>query len=264
MTDTPTFSQGDISVTGPWRSGDVKCQYVSDCNFTPPGFGYVDEIWIAHKNRYPLAHDGPMLGLAAILEGTSTGLRLAVRPTSYSQYLATRSPSFTATHPGMSRANPLGTTIIVLTADGMVVVTRRSMSADQNPGMTYFVGGYVEPVANADVASVIGATMTREVTEELGIKCSNVIVLGVANDPIFCHPEVCAVSRVCAKAEEISKAWQKACDKSETSELLLISLPELLSCAPEKLFPGGVTWSFASASHLLRRCWKDAAALLGG
>jgi len=203
-----------------------------------------------------------MLGLVAVETKPPTGLTCLVKPTSYAEYVATRAPAFEITHPGVERANPLGITIVIVSSDDSVVVTYRSSGADQNPGMPYFIGGYLEPPQDGTFANIVGSNATREVIEELGAVTQNVLVVGVAADPLYCHPELLAVGRIDVEGKHIVEMWHGAWDKDEARELVLLPLSQLLSVDYDLLFPRGVTWSFGAATSLLRRCWSRVSPLL--
>ncbi|WP_246270890.1 hypothetical protein [Rhizobium sophorae] len=82
--------------------------------------------WAAVCAKCPAAFDGALLRMASFrVEGG--GLSIAANRTRFSAYVATRHPAFASEHPHADRADPLGLTAIVLTADGNVIVTKRSL-----------------------------------------------------------------------------------------------------------------------------------------
>jgi len=202
-----------------------------------------------------------MLGLVAAQSKTGT-LRLILKHTSYSEYIATRDVAFDTTHPGVERANPLGLTVIPISADNWVIATRRSPSADQNPSLPYFVGGYVEPPRTPDLTGIISFNFARELNEEVGVSPSSLVVTGLATDPVHHHPELFAVTRMATLAAELRTSWRMARDKHEASEVILLPLFKLLTEPHYSFFPEGVTWSFSLATLLLKRCWAKLEPLL--
>ena len=110
------------------------------------------------QHKRPGAYDGTLAGLRKI-SGRHT-LHLEIAPVSFSWYLATREPSIT---PGWSRADPLGTTSLITTPDRHVLVSVRSLMADQNPGGLYFIGGFAEFDAGQAVAD--GGKRTRRLCQ---------------------------------------------------------------------------------------------------
>jgi 8-oxo-dGTP pyrophosphatase MutT (NUDIX family) len=252
-----SFSEADILAAGLWRCDQVKCSYSpekGESESVDPA--YINEFWNSYQRRYPSAFNGQMLGLIGIERCDTDALRLAVKRTSYAEYVATRDHSFPITHPRMRRANPIGITALALTSDDQVVVTRRSASAEQNPGMPYFVGGYAEPPLNEQLPDdLICANALRELTEELGVaNIDAMIAIGMAMDRVYCHPEMFVTTRLRVRASEIQESWERATGRQEASKLMFLPVAELLSTADEVLFPDGVTWSFAVGTFLLKQC----------
>ncbi len=206
--------------------------------------------WQSHTLLHPDAFDGEMLGVVSYRE--DCGLHLIVRITSYAEYIATRDPGFAASHPQLRRANPLGVTILLKTADQMVIASRRSLTAEQNPGLLYFIGGYAHPRDVLDASSDFSLqTIIRESAEELAVNVSSALVLGIATDPQYCHPELFAVASVSESTHEVNKKWQSAVDRSEAAELVFLPLQELLLSACNFY---DITWSFETGLHLLGMC----------
>lgn len=260
---TSSFSEAHVMALGAWHCDQVTCTYAPlGRDARVPTCAYVDNLWESHKIRYPSAFDGPLLGLVEVNNQTTKELPLLVKRTSYAQYIATREPSFEIECPGVERANPIGMTIVLLSADDKVVVTHRSAAVDQNAGRPYFVGGYVEPPAHQNLSGVICANAAREIEEELGMKSLAVIIIGMARDPFYCHPELFAVSRVPVRAVDIPEVWRSARDRHEASQLSLLPISELFANSEQVLFPAGVTWSFSAATSLLKRSWRRVEPLL--
>ena len=113
------------------------------------------------------AFDGALLRMAdyRIEDGR---LFVAANSTSFSAYVATRHPGFGDKYPHEARADPLGMTAIVLTADDGVIVTKRSLAADQNPGGLYLIGGYAEPAKDSDTVDLF-QEVARDIAEEIAV-----------------------------------------------------------------------------------------------
>jgi 8-oxo-dGTP pyrophosphatase MutT (NUDIX family) len=257
------FSPSHVVAVGPWRCKDVECiSVLSPGNGERTTRDYIDALWTAFKKRHPSAFDGPMLGLVGIQSCTARRLRLGVKRTGYAEYVATRSPAFANEHPEIERANPIGLTIIVVSADNKCVITQRSPSVDQNPGMAYFIGGYLEPPSDGDLTGLVCRNATREINEELGLAGGGALITGMALDPHYCHPELFAVSRVAHRSADIAEAWRSALDSDEASRLLFRPMRETISASAGQLLGAGMTWSFRAATHLLRRCWGQVTPML--
>jgi 8-oxo-dGTP pyrophosphatase MutT (NUDIX family) len=257
-TEESIFSPSDVVAVGPWRCQDVECVASSSpvARTEQTTLEFVDTFWTSYRVLYPVAFDGPMVGLLWIESCTARKLRLRVKTTSFARYVATRSPSFASAHPKIERANPIGLTIMVVSADGQVAITKRSASLDQNPGKLYFIGGYIEPSSSGHLKGLVCKNAAREISEELGLAGSGVAVTGMAIDPEYCHPELFAICKVADRAPEIDKAWQNAQDKREASKLMFRPIMEMLSIHFDNQ-KEGVTWSFLAATYLLSQCWKQ-------
>jgi 8-oxo-dGTP pyrophosphatase MutT (NUDIX family) len=264
MTEQIPFSETHIAVAGIWRCGQVKCSYLpAEQEEHAAHLAYIKEFWDSYQQSHPAAFDGPLLGLSAIDCGDSNELHLLVKQTSYSQYVATRDPSFATRCPGIKRADPIGITTVVISSDERVVVTRRSASAEQNPGLLYFIGGYAEPPGAEPLDDLICRNARRELSEELGVASSNpMLILGLALDPVYCHPEFFLVTRLAVPASAIADLWQRATARQEASELMLLPISEFWSTSNEILFPEGVTWSFEVGAFLLRKFRDGVSTLL--
>jgi 8-oxo-dGTP pyrophosphatase MutT (NUDIX family) len=257
MTKTVSFTEENIRAAGVWSCDQVKCCYTSEWRDRDiVDTTYVNECWKSYRARYPFAFNGGMLGLVEIKNCDASELLLLIRHTCYAEYVATRDPFFHADHPQSTRANPIGITIVALSSDDNVVITRRAGAADQNPGLPYFVGGYAEPPASNELDGILCANAQRELAEELGISnISTMLVIGIAMDPLYCHPELFVVARLHIQASDVHSAWSRAQSRDEASGLILLPVSELLSVPSEILFPSGVTWSFEAGAFLLKQWW---------
>lgn len=263
MNDTTLFSQSHLLAVGVWRCIQVKCRYSSESNSQRTADpSYVRETWDSYQAQYPLAFNGPLLGLVATERCDPKELGLTVKNTNYAEYVATREVDFQNTHPQTERANPIGLTTIVLSSDNTVTVTRRSADADQNPEMPYFVGGYVEPPTDENLDHVICANAAREMEEELGLTSPNVLIVGMGMDPVYCHPELFATTRLPLRSDEIAETWREAPGRDEASELILLPAADFLSHSTESLFPEGTTWSFEAGAFLVKQNWDAIDAML--
>ncbi len=180
-------------------------------------------------------------------------LSISASRTCFSAYVATRHPSFASEHPHADRADPLGLTAIVLTADGNVMVTKRSLLADQNPGGLYLIGGYAEP-GESDGPVDIFNEIAREVEEEIAVgdvSRSEAVAIGLAYDPVFCHPELFLLMPSKSTAADILSGADAAPDRNEASELLVYSVDDVLDdIGPHKY--AALTWSFIKARKFLQ------------
>lgn len=138
-----------------------------------------------------------------------------------------------------------------LVASGMV--TKRSLLADQNPGGLYLIGGYAEP-GESDGPVDIFNEIAREVEEEIAVgdvSRSEAVAIGLAYDPVFCHPELFLLMPSKSTAADILSGADAAPDRNEASELLVYSVDDVLDdIGPHKY--AALTWSFIKARKFLQ------------
>lgn len=208
----------------------------------------VDAYWIQYLSKNPSSYDGDLLRLSAV-EASSESINFFVNRTKFSRYVATRDATSPLANLGY-RAEPLGMTALVSTLDGRYLVTRRSLNADQNPGLFYCVGGYPEIKANSDSPINLTTELLRETQEELGLRksdISEVKLLGVVYDRKLFHPE--AFFHIRVHYDSASLMASLNCFKSaELFNFRICSLDELLDLCKDR---NRTTWSLSTATKLL-------------
>jgi 8-oxo-dGTP pyrophosphatase MutT (NUDIX family) len=191
------------------------------------------------------AYDGQLAGLRKVERGAG-GLALGFVPVSFSWYLATRDLQL---RPDWPRADPMGTTSIVRSSDGHVLVSVRSLLADQNPGALYFVGGFVEISPDGQV-DVFGNAL-REVAEETGLDVRGVVaatrLIGIDYDPEFPHPEAFFEIRLTLSAQA-TLAHLRSFQHEEVARFSVVSYFEFLSLGAAD---APLTWSFRTGRQFL-------------
>nr|WP_184396615.1 NUDIX hydrolase [Rhizobium sp. BK650] len=213
-------------------------------------------VWDRLLARHPAAFDGRLLRMAAY--GIEDGrLTITAESTCFSAYVATRHPDFAAAHPQAERADPLGLTVVLITADQQVITTKRSLAAEQNPGALYFVGGYAEPATGEEIDLFDEAA--RELAEEIAvtdIERSRSYAIGLAYDPVFCHPELLLLMASRSTAADILDGAHHAPDRNEAAELFASPLSDILN--DDDFLPGAPrTWSFLKAQTFLQHHFRQ-------
>ncbi|WP_246651683.1 NUDIX hydrolase [Rhizobium laguerreae] len=230
----------------------IDCQLVGNFELQDRVEEVRKSTWAAVCAKRPAAFDGSLLRMASY-QVDGERLSIAASRTRFSAYVATRHPAFASEHPHADRADPLGLTAIVLTADGNVIVTKRSLLADQNPGGLYLIGGYAEP-GDSDGPVDIFNEIAREVEEEIAVgdvSRSEAVAIGLAYDPVFCHPELFLLMPSKSTAADILSGADAAPDRNEASELLFYSVDDILDDnGPHK--NAALTWSFIKARKFLQ------------
>lgn len=214
---------------------------------------YREQVWGSLVKDNPKVFDGTMLGLDAILVFGSSA-RLRCHRTSYSAYVATRDPELSFSFPRLKRANPLGLTVIAISIDQRVLVSQRSEHADQNPGQLYFIGGYASFCDGAGLNSLIDDCL-RELHEEIGlcgIARSSCSILGIAFDPIHCHPEITIVVRFDQTFDEMVSNLNTAVDRHESLRVFGLPLNDVVrGILPMDVASIVQTWSFKTSTAFL-------------
>lgn len=208
--------------------------------------------WDLLVSKRPSAFDGELLRLASH-KLMDNRLSISASRTSLSAYVVTRSAEFAQINDNAERANPLGLTVIVRTADDQIIVTVRSLTAEQNPGALYLVGGYAEPTEEDGPVDLFNEAK-REVEEEIAvtdIDRSASFGIGLAYDPEFCHPEMTLFMPSRSTAASILAAAESAPDRNEADQLLACPIDQFLD--EDGPFAGvPKTWSFIKSRQFLR------------
>lgn len=212
--------------------------------------------WDRFLARHPAAFDGRLLRMAAY--GIENGrLTITANSTCFSAYVVTRHAGFAEEHPQAERADPLGLTVVLITADQQVILTKRSLTAEQNPGALYLVGGYAEPAAGEETDLFEEAA--RELAEEIAVTDldrSESFAIGLAYDPVFCHPELFLLTESRSSAAEILDGAHHAPDRNEAGELFASPLSDILN--DDDFLPDAPrTWSFLKAQSFLRKHFRQ-------
>lgn len=191
------------------------------------------------------AYDGTLVGLKKLQTENET-LILTGSEVRFSDYLATRDPFHPEEWP---RANPLGTTSVLVTSDNNVLVSVRSLNAEQNPGGLYFVGGFSEFSERGDFDIFDNAC--REIEEETGLDLSVVLreitLRGIDYDTEYSHPEAFFTGRLNISSAELNEHLRHHHhEEAEKFELLTKDDFMQVNSADRPL-----TWSFLTGRRLI-------------
>jgi hypothetical protein len=148
--------------------------------------------------------DGPLVRLVSWSKKRGR-LRLRLQPTTYREYIGTnlRAPSL----PPEKRADPLGNSALVRTADGKIVLGRRSGKVFRYAGRIHCIGGHIEPQNNVEGGRLdTFAAIIDEVTEELNVEreqVADVVCCGLVRDAVNRQPEQLFTVQVDVRAAEL-------------------------------------------------------------
>ncbi len=190
--------------TGDWGPGEIETRWAESTRAVVPEVEEaVERAWEATLRR-PGVHlfDGPMCRLEEATvtppptpgpgaESGSGRLRLVLSPTSSKVFLGTNltHPEFADRHGRGVLASPVGVSPALETADGFLLLGRRSTSVAYYPGRVHPFAGALEPRDAGDVF----AAVRRELREELSLEESDVTELrctGLVEDGALRQPEL--------------------------------------------------------------------------
>jgi len=214
---------------------------------------YINEQWRELLQKYPKVFNGPMIRLLTWHDVDHLEMHMGV--TDFATYLATRSLEFSNIFPDQERANPQGMNIIPTTSDQKVLVTRRSLSSEQNPGTLNFIGGYMDIPKEDDSRINVRKEVEREIFEELNVetaKVKKVVVQGLGYDPVHCHPELFTVAYLDKSSKEILADWHKAKDAKEANNIMFFDSNELINLSDNDQLPFPTCWSFDVGLKMFR------------
>ena len=184
--------------------------------------------------------DGAPLRLAElpVVHSASSSVELKVARSSYRDFVGTNLAQAESTaalaarpadrggrYPWHCFGNAIGTSALVLTADGIVVAGRRSERVFGLPGWLHGFGGMLE----ADDSRAAGATvdvfasMERELEEELGLApsdLSELVLLGALREPRCDQPELLFAATTRLTRAALSTRFAGAPSRSEHAALV--------------------------------------------
>jgi hypothetical protein len=173
----------------------------------------IDDAWnIARaeaSRRGAVLFDGPLLRLIRI-DSTRPTLTLDLQPTSFRIFVGTnlRDPGLSA----VRRADPLGISAVILSADRRLVLGRRSERVYGHPSSLHCIGGHAEPshlLAEAPTMIDTFASIMMELVEELRVvpdQVETITCLGLARDDATLQPELIFCIRLAIPSTELSAA----------------------------------------------------------
>lgn len=198
----------EYHATGRWLPGEVELRWAGSAyRSTPEIDALIATAWAAAKARLgDKLFDGPMCRLERFETFGST-LRLFVSRTSYRIFTGTN-----MAHPELpdeSRANPVGVSTVLITADRFLMLGRRSGNVAYYPHRLHPFAGTLEPggVDALDVEPLgtgglqvpdLFENARRELLEELQLPAGNITeiaCLGLVEDMRLRHPETILYAR---------------------------------------------------------------------
>lgn len=181
--------------------------------------------------------DGPLLRCAGFTEDGDQ-LRIRLCRTSYRMFWGTnvRRPDL----PDRDRADPLGTSAVIATSDGFLVLGRRSPRMALHPGRIHPFGGCVEPPSAGQPE--IFSEIAREIAEECQLTGCGLRLRALVRDPDLRQPELLftattplALTEVQSRIDPDEHHGSWSCPATESAVRAALADPELTPVAIAQL-----------------------------
>lgn len=203
----PTLS---IIALGDWPAERLRATMVpSGLRLSPDQRTAIDRIWNEARAQPGVdLFDGPLCRLEGFTADQS-GLHLRLSPTSYRIFIGTnaRHPHWADDHGRQVMADPVGTSVILRSCDGVLVFGRRSQRVALYPGFAHPFGGTMEPPKDGSSVDLLNE-MRREMSEEIGISpddLADLRVIALIEDRRLRQPEVIYAAQTTLTAAAINR-----------------------------------------------------------
>lgn len=228
-----------LLVRGPFRAGDVTVHVRDVARPTTPELErQIEAAWRSTLTQAKVdgrnVFNGEVLrwlGAQVRESGGRRRLELTVAPSTYREFVGTnldpaRRPDVAGGDiPWSQFGNAMGTSSVVVTTDGAVVVGRRSSSVVGYAGCLHSFGGMLEAVDREAGAVDVFASLRRELREELGLADEEIeppTLEGIILEPLIHQPEMIFHARVKRTFAELQSRWKSAESGDEHDELLAL------------------------------------------
>ncbi len=198
-----------IRALGDWPSERLRATTAaSGLRLTPALETVIDQSWAQAMGKQGVhLFDGPMCRLEDVVMDAHT-LELRLSTTSYRIFMGTngRHPEWADTYGPQVMANPVGTSVALLAADGRLVFGRRSQRVALYPGFAHPFGGTMEPATDGAAPDLLGE-MRRELAEEVGVSgeaLADLRVIALMEDLQLRQPELVYAARTTLTSAEVA------------------------------------------------------------
>ena len=233
----------DVLAEGEFPTDRVAVTWSDQSRPTTPDLeARIEAVWqqrlVDAQRTGAILFDGPLVRLIDHRLDDDR-LHLRVGPTTYREFVGTNlygpDPSGVERF-GLDRfANPLGTTMALVTVDGFIIYGRRSEQVVYHAGYVHTIGGALEPgdrTADGDVD--VFSSVVREVGEELGLAAddlTDVVCTGLIRDHEIHQPELLFDGQCRLDRQEVLARWQRAEGRAE--HVGIVCLPD----QPDQVVP---------------------------
>jgi 8-oxo-dGTP pyrophosphatase MutT (NUDIX family) len=171
-----------------------------------------NEQIIKAKERNSLLFNGPLAHVKNWVTYEDT-LHLHLGLTDYKSYVCTREREFKNMFPDIQAATPLAVCAAIITTDRKIIVEQRK-GVDIYDGFFHVAGGFLDPENDlySDGIPDPVKCIVREVKEEVGLDVSSdsLILLGLAEDTIVPHYELCYLTYLNISSDEVKSNFEMA------------------------------------------------------
>ena len=237
MTASPPFT---LAVVGPFRPDRVRLEWTAVGRRSHPEVEAAIEATWAERTAEAAARGGmlwsaPMARLVdwRVDEGTLT---LRMGPTTYRDFVGTNvaNPWVAERYGSDALSDGCGVSALVATADGQLILQRRSAAVFEFAGLVAACGGAVEPGEGDDPPAALDAQARRELREELGLTDGDVrgtTLLGVGYTTARHKPEVVYLA-------ETTATWEELRGRAHEEHAGLVAIPDTAAAVAETLRDG--------------------------
>jgi hypothetical protein len=222
----------EILASGYFEYNQVEIEYVSEMpssRYSAKEIKNINDCWTRRVNQDNSSnvtiYDSNIFRLDKIISD-SNKISLLTSNVSYKEYYFYRNTNDREFY--NFKPDPMGTSILLITADDSILFGKRSPKVEVNPGRYFTIGGFFDLSLDWDVLRnrpCIFKCMQRELKEEvdINIELSNLKMLGVVYDNITPHPEVSFLAHTERTNEDISNFF----DKNEVKCVEFIDLDKI-------------------------------------
>jgi 8-oxo-dGTP pyrophosphatase MutT (NUDIX family) len=210
VTNMSTMPALSILALGDWPAERLHCSSSrSSLDIPADLLARIDHAWEIAAAR-PGVHlfDGPLCRLEKFHDDDA-GLHLSLSRTSYRLFMGTNGnhPQWAEQYGQQVMANPVGTSVALVSADGQLVFGRRSTAVALYPGFAHPFGGTMEPTNDGSPVDVL-EEIRRELREEAGIThhdLTDLRIIALIEDLHLRQPELVYAARTSLTASEIAQ-----------------------------------------------------------
>ena len=225
MTASPPFT---VDVAGPFHIDRIREVWTTVERRTNPEVeSVIADTWDARlaeaEARGGMLWSAPM---ARLVDWRVEAGELTVRlgPTTYRDFVGTNVANpWIADRFGQDHlSDGCGVSALVRTADGRLVLQRRSQAVFEFPGLIAACGGALEPVSPGDPTTSLAAQARREVHEELGLPAESLgamTLLGIGRTSNRRKPEIVFLV-------ETTAAWLDLRDRRHEEHAALVAVED--------------------------------------